>query len=253
MDRELFNRQIAALARRFEIVPLEEAIQGFPTRGARPRVAITFDDAYSGAVSYAPGVLAAHGAPATVFVVPGLLGAEGFWWDAIADPATGAIPVADRERALGPLQGGLEAVRARWEGDGRSWRTPAPDRRPAQLYELEAAVSTQGITLGSHTWSHPNLTKLEGEALREELVRPLRWLEDRFRDRMIPWVTYPYGLASEGTYAAAAETGYSGGFLVEGGAVREAGEARFRLPRVNIPGGLSVEGLMLRVTGVINR
>ncbi len=68
------------LAELADVVALEEmlnppAVSGErPAPSRRPRVAVTFDDAYRGAVTIAQDELTRHGFPSTLFVAPGLLG-----------------------------------------------------------------------------------------------------------------------------------------------------------------------------------
>jgi peptidoglycan/xylan/chitin deacetylase (PgdA/CDA1 family) len=107
-----------------------------------------------------------------------------------------------------------------------------------------------GVTLGAHTWSHPNLARVTSELLTEELVRPLEWLQAT-DSPTLPILAYPYGLASPAVEAAAEQAGYEAGLLVDGGWFTEAAEP-WRIPRYNIPAGLSEDGLMLRLSGVLS-
>src|SRR6185503_1881953 len=111
-----FRDQLDALQQTHDVVPLRDVLNEAPRRG-RPRVAITFDDAYLGAVRHAPAELSARGMPATIFVAPAFLGGRSFWWDALADPRGGLDPGL-RERALGDLRGEDAAIRAWARGRG---------------------------------------------------------------------------------------------------------------------------------------
>src|SRR5213079_1926770 len=73
------------------VVPLEQLLAPAPP-GRRPRVAITFDDGYRGAVCIGVPELARRDVPATLFVVPGFVGKGPFWWDAVAPGARGVDP-----------------------------------------------------------------------------------------------------------------------------------------------------------------
>ncbi|MCU1324678.1 MAG: polysaccharide deacetylase [Bryobacterales bacterium] len=50
-------------------------------RGNAGKIAVTFDDGYADNLYSAKPVLAKEGIPATVFVVIGAVGTNGFWWD----------------------------------------------------------------------------------------------------------------------------------------------------------------------------
>ena len=105
------------------------------------------------------------------------------------------------------------------------------------------------VSLGSHTWSHPNLTRSSPDELADELGRPLAWLREHFAEASLPAISYPYGLESEAVRAAARDAGYSLGFRVDGGWIPEPAGDRFALPRLNVPAGLSANGLALRLAG----
>lgn len=240
-----FCRQLDFLSRTHEVVPLQ-ALCGDAPPAERPRVVITFDDAYAGALTVGVEELVRRGMPATIFVVPALLGAVS-WWDNLADPDNGALEETTRRHALASLGGRSDSI-LRWAGD----RTP-PTRVLPQIgseSQLDAIASAPGITLGSHTWSHTNLTALSWAELESELTLPLNWLKTRFRS-FLPWLTYPYGLFNEQVEKATARAGYVGAFRIDGGWLpQRVSLPSFALPRFNVSSGLSLEGFRLRLAGI---
>lgn len=75
-----FREQIEMLCAEYDIVPAG-AIRPDQPAGTRPRVALTFDDAYADCLE-AARTLAACSVPATVFVATGAIDARReFWWD----------------------------------------------------------------------------------------------------------------------------------------------------------------------------
>ena len=86
-----FALHLDTIGRTHDVVPLASIFDP-PTR-ARPRVAITFDDAYAGALHAGLRELERRGMPSTIFVAPGLLGRV-TWWDALAKPGIFLIPSA---------------------------------------------------------------------------------------------------------------------------------------------------------------
>ncbi len=208
LPRPLFVRQLEQLLRTHAVVPLEDVLA--PARPShRPRVAITFDDAYRGATFLGVEELSKRGLPATLFVVPAFVGAGPFWWDAVASPDGGGV-----DRGL-----------------------------------RHAATRHPGITLASHTWTHPNLVQLPPAELEDELRRPLAWLRQRF-ERVIPWLSYPYGLASRAVEAAAAAAGYTAALVLEGGWCAPGRVRRYAVPRHGVPRDLSVNGFVLCTSGL---
>lgn len=247
-----FSRQLDLLAETHDVVPLTAVAESPSRPSGRPRAAITFDDAYRGAVTAGVRALARRNLPATIFVTPGFVNDGSFWWDALANPATGVLDSVVRERGLGVLQGRDALVRAWAAGEGVPQRDLPVHARVATEAELKVAAGTPGITLGSHTWSHPNLSALPSGDVKEELTRSLRWLRERFPGTL-EWLAYPYGLATSPVAAAAAEE-HRAAFDIAGGWVgrRTFAERPFHLPRLNVPSSLSLDGFALRISGLLS-
>lgn len=243
-----FARQLDELARTHDVVPLATLTSEGGGAG-RPRVAITFDDAYAGALRAGVQELERRQMPATIFVAPALLG-EVTWWDLLVPPKMGEIAVQVRERALWQLAGKRALVLA-WAADGvERWQAGPDHPRIGTADELARAVEYGRITLGAHGWSHANLCALGPAELQRELVMPDAWLRARF-DCVVPFLSYPYGLSSPAVEAAAAQTGYRAAFRVDGGWMSRGGRDRpHALPRFNVPAGLSLDGFRLRLAGI---
>jgi peptidoglycan/xylan/chitin deacetylase (PgdA/CDA1 family) len=247
LPRRMFVRQIEHLLRTHAVVPLEEIFTPAPP-GRRPRVALTFDDAYRGAVDIGVAELAKRGVPATLFVVPAFVGRGPFWWDAVASEDRDVDPIL-RDYALQELSGKDRSVRSWAEAHGLRLRTVPDSALVASEDELGAAIRHPGITLASHTWSHPNLARLSPAELQEELSRPLHWLRQRYGS-VIPWLSYPYGLATRTVEAAAAAAGYAAAVALGGGWFSPARVSRHSVPRLNVPSALSANGFVLRTSGL---
>jgi peptidoglycan/xylan/chitin deacetylase (PgdA/CDA1 family) len=243
-----FAAQLDLLVALADVAPLtriDEAGDG------RPRVAITFDDAYRGAVIQGVAELAARGLPATIFVAPGRLNGHVFWWDSLAHESL-TLDIDVRHHALHELAGSDERVRD-WAA---STNLPTSDVLPAYAQtatcaELRNALNAPGITVGSHTWSHANLASLGPNDIAAEVERSLAWLRAEFGERTVPWLAYPYGLGSEDSYHALAIASYVGGLRIGGGWHRPADVSAFARPRLGIPGNLSLAGFRARLFGAM--
>ncbi len=242
MPQSDFAAQLELLAETHEVIPLSRVLEPTAASAHRPRAAITFDDAYRGAVTVGIEELAKRGLPATVFVAPGFVGGKTFWWDAIAG--------APREWAVERLRG--EDLEIRRQARPRGYpSTDLPDTFVAATEdELRRALEYDAVTLGSHSWSHPNLARLTAAELDGELVRPLDWLRERF-DRVIPWLAYPYGRYSTRVAQAAAEAGYDAALRIDGGWLPRKVDEPYALPRLNVPAGMTVDGFALRLAGLL--
>jgi peptidoglycan/xylan/chitin deacetylase (PgdA/CDA1 family) len=243
-----FARQLDVLAAEADVVPLNRIDE--PGDG-RPRVAITIDDAYRGAVNEGVRELAARSLPATIFVAPGRLNNHVFWWDALLYRSA-ELDGQVRDYALHKLGGADERVRAWAAQQG----IPAHDELPAYAQsatnaELAAALKFPGITLGSHTWSHPNLASLGILDVVTEVRRSRDWLRKEFGEKVIDWLAYPYGLESVDARVAAADASYAGAVGMGGGWHRAADVSPFARPRFSIGSGLSVNGLRARLQGAM--
>lgn len=249
LPRAVFAAQLDALLEMAEVVSLEVALSGEAARGARPRVAITFDDAYRGAVLSGVEELAKRGLPATIFVPPALLDDGVFWWDALTPGGTPGLPPAVRDDALLRLAGKGSTILTE-HGCSDTTHIPAYARGASEA-ELRGAVERAGITLASHTWSHPNLAALAPAELEDELVRPLAWLRERFAG-VLPYISYPYGHYSPAVERAAAAAGYRAALRIEGGWLGDGNTNRYAIPRLNVPSGLSNAGFRLRCSGLLS-
>lgn len=245
-----FAAQLTALRATHEIVPLTEALSPQPADARRPRAVVTFDDAYQGAVVHGVAELVRQAIPATIFVAPAFIGGGSFWWDALASPDPSGLDPAERLHALRELRGEDAAVR-RWANEqGRRVVEMPSVACAASEAELLFAASQPGIDVGSHSWSHPNLTRMSSDELSVEMARPLQWLRERVPGSL-PWIAYPYGLFDQTVARAAAAAGYHAGLGISGGWLTAAGHDPFALPRVNIPPGLSLPGFALRGAGLL--
>lgn len=230
-----FRQQLDLLQEHCRVVPLEQIVAGVPD-AHRPTVAITFDDAYRGAVEVGLPELLQRGLPATMFVAPGLLGVAVTWWDALGELA-GEGAENERDRIL------VEEKGRRVAPAGVTLPVHYACAAEAQVLELPRA----GIDLGAHTWSHPNLALLAPEDLKGELEQPLEWL--RHRQVRSSMFAYPYGITSPDAERAVKAAGYEAAFRVQGGWMKRAPDSQWSLPRFNVPAGLSRAGFGLRLAG----
>lgn len=250
LSRADFGRQLDFLRAHCDVVSLE-ALTAFAPAG-RPRVALTLDDGYAGALTGGVEELTRRGLPATLFVVPGRLG-HAFWWDRLADGRGGTAPPDWRPRLLDTL-GGEEGPVGDWaEAQGIPLAADLPDwARAGSEEDVARAYDAPGISLAAHTWTHPNLAALPPARLTEELERPRTWLAERF-PRALPWLAFPYGRHSDAVTRAAARAGYAGCVAIGQRTMwmdrLEPGGTPVVLPRLDVPAGWPLGRFALRVAG----
>lgn len=128
---EVFRAHCAFLASgRVRVLPLLELMR--ERDSGVDAVAITFDDGFENTGTIAWPMLAAHGLPATVFVVPGHVGKFNDW-------------------------------------GGR--RAPGIPHLPLLSWDALGSLVIQHGTLGAHTMTHANLAGLGAAAVDDELDR----------------------------------------------------------------------------------
>jgi peptidoglycan/xylan/chitin deacetylase (PgdA/CDA1 family) len=252
-----FCRIVDWLAEEFDVVPLDEALDSvgsLASPGGKPRAVITFDDAYVGAISVAIPELWRRRLPATVFAISGADPGRTFWWDALADGFSDGMPDSVRDAALTEARGDEDSVRAWAHKQGLPLSELDGEFVASSWESIRLAAKLPGITIASHTRSHPNLAELGAEEVVRELEDSRRELERQIPESQ-PWLAYPYGLSSPAVETVAESVGYELAFQVTGGVIRrkDALPSRYALPRLNIPAGLSLRGFRLRAAGLLGR
>jgi peptidoglycan/xylan/chitin deacetylase (PgdA/CDA1 family) len=143
-----------------------------PDAGGR-RLVVTFDDALVSVASEALPVLEAVGVPATVFACTDWVGRDE------------------------PMRIGYD----RWVG------TPQEAELHRLGWEDLASLRERGWEVGSHTCTHPRLTRLDDTALARELADSRRLLEERL-GAPCRALAYPHGDCDARVVAAARRAGY---------------------------------------------
>jgi peptidoglycan/xylan/chitin deacetylase (PgdA/CDA1 family) len=152
-------------------VTFEQAVAG--ERGGRV-VAVTFDDAYRSVLELAFPVMQRLGLPGTVFVPTAFAGKPG--------------PMA-------------------WEGIDRWLGGPHETEMSCMGWDELRRLAGAGWEVGSHTRTHPHLTRLDDERLASELGESLTECSDGMGSPCRS-IAYPYGDVDERVAAAAGAAGY---------------------------------------------
>jgi peptidoglycan/xylan/chitin deacetylase (PgdA/CDA1 family) len=247
---ETFQQHCDVLASYAEVVALGAEPGASHADPSRPRVAITFDDAYVGAVLNALPMLARRRWPVTVFVSPGMLGGQAFWWDSLLHGGRRSLPDEFRTRALVEGGGRGPDVMAMALANGFESALPPAEALTATERQLSDALRDNPLlTLGAHTWSHVCLNAVDAAEAEREIRESLEWTR-RFGAQGIDQLAYPSGAYSADVESIAATAGSSRSYRVDGGWSRPSRDPRQAVPRLNVPAGLSASGLSLRLHGI---
>ncbi len=244
-----FLSHLDVLERYATVVPLNEQALLEASAGRNPRVAVTFDDAYAGAMQWALPEMLRRGLPATVFVAPAFVDGGVFWWDAIAESRGGQLDHPLRSHLLTHCRGEVDRIRAWSIENGVRWVEPAEWARGARFNDFLRLKKSPGVMFGAHTWSHPNLAFLSEAEVRLESVRSIKWLVDRGLPSLSA-LAYPYGSYSPATEDVLRNLGVNMRLRVEGGFCPTHVDLSQAVPRYNVPSKLSAAGLELRLRGI---
>ena len=162
--------------------------------------AITFDDAYISVFEHALPILSRAGVPATVFV-----------------------PTSFPD-SKSPMS---------WQGIEEWLDTPHAAELTCMTWEQLRELRGQGWEIGSHTCTHPHLTRLDDDALADELRRSRLMCEERLEAPCVS-IAYPYGDVDARVADAAQKAGYRLGATLP---VGFHGPTPLRWPRVGMYGG----------------
>lgn len=200
-----FAAQLELLARRYRVISLDELLAAH--RGGTPlppkAVLLSFDDAYHDFAEQAWPILRRFGLPATLFVptaFPDVSG-PGFWWDRLhaalarSDrrsfdvPGLGTMPLgtkAERRAAHRAIRGHVKSLphdqaMARLD----EWidaLAALPSLHRVLGWETLRRLAREGVAVCSHSDAHALCTRLEPEALAEDLARSRARLADELGD-----------------------------------------------------------------------
>jgi peptidoglycan/xylan/chitin deacetylase (PgdA/CDA1 family) len=208
---EHFAEQMATLVSRCRVISLAQALSELGAGGPRtPAAVLTFDDGYRDNLVHALPVLRRHGLPATIFLT------------------------------------------ARF-ADGTLRHPRYPDE-PGQLHldwsEVVAMAAEPGITFGSHTLTHPFLTRVDEAEVAREIAGSRQEIAQRLGTE-VEFFCYPSGDFTGRERALVAAAGYKGAVSVCPGVNRDIGE-RYALRRTEITDRDGPEELRLKLFGAFD-
>ena len=266
-----FSEQMRYLRDRCHVVSVEQLIDVVQGRGRLPRrsVLVTFDDGYRDFRERAWPVLRALELPAALFVPTAFPGNPGrfFWWDQLHDAISNTARRDSLETPMGSLPLGTARERERAFARLRSEAKRMPHAEAlawveATCRELGGALvppdllnwdelrelAKQGVTIGSHTRTHPLLTRVSHEEVRAEAAGSLRDLE-RELGAALPILAYPAGAYDDDVVRILGEEGYVLAFTTVRG-VNDLKRAHpLRLRRINVGRRTSLAVLRAQLTG----
>lgn len=222
-----FEEEIPYLKKHYQVLPMDEVIaqiksgKGFD----RPTVAITFDDGYLDNYTLAYPVLKKYGIPATIylttslidtdertwtdqiehallqthreyFVVPALFGEQKISIRTNEEKRTVCIGLASKLKAVADMKR-KELLRDIFEGLGINGSNPL-ERRPRIMLNWDEVreMAGNGITFGSHSHTHPILSRMPLQEAKEDILISKRIIEEQLGTK-VKHFAYPNGRAED--------------------------------------------------------
>ncbi|MDD2889461.1 MAG: polysaccharide deacetylase family protein [bacterium] len=96
-------------------------------------------------------------------------------------------------------------------GQDNSWDVNFGVKKKLMNWEQLKEVIKHGCIIGSHTVTHPELTRIPIKKVREELLNSKIDLEDKLNSK-IDFISYPFGSYNQNIVKIAQETGYKMSF-----------------------------------------
>jgi peptidoglycan/xylan/chitin deacetylase (PgdA/CDA1 family) len=215
---EVFEAEIRYLLRHFTVVPLDRIIERMEGNGGgdgRNELALTFDDGLRNSAKTAYPILHQLGVPATFFVCPGLVDSGEWQWSYECPARLARLSHEDRSellRSVGAPPTSTDAVMG-WMSDledshrrtvVRQIREATRGFEPLSVERFNFDLMTWDdfdmldrslVAIGSHTMTHPILSRTDRGQMRHEILESKRILEDRLA-RPVTYFCYPDGAYS---------------------------------------------------------
>jgi peptidoglycan/xylan/chitin deacetylase (PgdA/CDA1 family) len=223
----VFEQQMQFLATFYRVMPLAELVERSQRGDIPPRsVAVTFDDGYRDNYDFAFPILKKWRIPATIFVATGVIETgETLWHDRIFDAFRFATaeqarrePPAQRQRRL---ESALDRARRLYGEERRQWldeveeqlKPLSPENQASRMLNWSQIREMQscGVDFGSHTVTHPILSRIPSREMLTEIRESKQLLEERLRIPITSFA-YPNGKANDynqDVQTALRESGYS--------------------------------------------
>jgi peptidoglycan/xylan/chitin deacetylase (PgdA/CDA1 family) len=223
LSPESFQKQIEYFCRGYEVLSLERLAQGLKQGSGLPAkgVVITFDDGYRDNYVYAYPVIKKFHVPVTIFLTTGHIGSgDLFWWDKVtyAIHHTGATNLHLDKLGNYPTRNGFDKAQSSFLIVERLKHLPEETKQiwiekllkicgatiPGNLgkelilsWEQIKEMSSDAVSFGAHSVSHPILTNISIEQAKWEIRQSKKDVEEKLGKPVMSF-SYPNGNFNSG-------------------------------------------------------
>lgn len=212
-----------------------------------PKAAVVFtvDDGWRGNKENIAAVANQHNIPVTIFASTSPIATgEGYWWSYIAAAhSRGLITQTVHSLKKVPTPEREELV-------SRVKQQVKLEREALTVEELQEISNSRAVSIGSHTVTHPILTKCSAEQSAKEITESRQVLES-WLGKPVQHFAYPNGEFGEREIKFLKESGYKTAFTtIPQYLTAEHFENPFTLPRFDVLENISFTENICRMTGV---
>jgi peptidoglycan/xylan/chitin deacetylase (PgdA/CDA1 family) len=250
---ESLDEFVRFIKRRLPVVPLAELVDGMLKNRLKPCCALTFDDGWEDNYRIAFPILDAHRVPFTIFLPTQMIGTtrrlpeERFWRVMSGDSSdecqehlkkhlisagmiTEGQPAYRYAEARGLFkQLSHEGKMQFLDGCEKLYGTPSTESVFLDWHQVRL-MRDKGVTFGSHTMRHTNLTVNTSDFMKVELVGSKQKIKEE-TGIDAEFFAYPNGMYNATAIAAVREAGYKAAFTTERAIVNSLSNL-LTLPRV---------------------
>ena len=247
-SKQLFEKCVKWFIKNgYEFISVEKLKEILINENIFPSSAVIFtiDDGWKNNVSNIVTIAEKYNIPVSIFTTTQpILNGDAFWWSYIKKAhenkliknTVNDLKLINDENRIKILE--HIKLKIKLKGDAMSEE------------ELIKISKCKSISIGSHTITHPILTKCTDTKSKEEILESKTILENCIRKKVIQFA-YPNGNYSIREINFLKESGYEIAFTTENSYINKSHKNKiYEIPRFNIPENVSFAENICRMTGV---
>lgn len=272
-----FRRQIAYLKSQFDIISLDDAVEGTRKENGRPRAVLTFDDGDVGLHTFLLPFVEEEQVPVTVYLATGQIETgELYWFDQVMNAlgAAGPMTIDLRADGLRSWDIGHERGSSNWAAISdilETLKTVPNDKRaeicevildqaarhsshaatqlaPLTVGQVAELAESQWISFGSHSHCHNMLDQITIDDAKDSIEHSRKLIES-WSDKAVKHFAYPNGNHNPRLATAVEDMGFHSATIL-GMEHWDGRSDLFALPRIAIGRYDSFERFKLRLAGI---